>query len=161
MTQKKWMLVGALLAVNGYAIALPQVHPIESVAADTHCRAPLHCTPPVRPNLKPPPAHVTPPHESGVPPRDGNVRRVGDTHNPPGSGSTTNGGASPPNPKTFTCGEVVGGVTVNCNTPPPPKPPVSAPEINAAGAVSGTVFVMGCLAILRGRKRRLATVTGN
>jgi len=161
MTHKKWMLVAALFAVNGHAFAVPQVHPIESVTADIHCRAPLHCVPTPKPTLKPLPAHVTPPsHAGGIVPRIGSVQRVGDPHNAPGSGSTTTGGNGPPSPpKTFTCGEVVGGVTVSCNTPKPPKPPVSAPEIDASGAVSGTMFVMGCLAILHARRRRPAALT--
>jgi hypothetical protein len=160
MTQKKWMLVAALFAVNGYAIALPQAHPIESVA-EMRCRAPLHCVPPSRPNLKPPPSHGPPPSVvSGVLPRDGSVQRVGDAHNAPGSGGTTNGSNNSPGPKTFTCGEVVGGVTIPCTTTPPNKPPVSAPEIDTSGAVSGTMFVMGCLAILHARRRRPATLTG-
>jgi hypothetical protein len=55
----------------------------------------------------------------------------------------------------FACGEVVSGYTVTCTTGPT-KTTVSAPEIDTSVAVSGALFVIGCLAILQGRKRRFA-----
>jgi hypothetical protein len=55
----------------------------------------------------------------------------------------------------FACGEVVSGYTVTCTTGPT-KTTVSAPEIDSSVAVSGALFVVGCLAILHGRKQRLA-----
>lgn len=174
----KWMLVLALVVVSGTAIAAQQPNKFESAAGNLGCRAPVHCVPAVKPNLKPhapphvtpppphvaaPPPHVTPPPPHVTPPPP--PPPVGNTNNATGSGGTTggNGPPSPPSPpQTFTCGEVVGGVTVGCNTttPPPPKSPVSAPEIDASGAVNGTVLVLGCLAILHARRRRLATLTG-
>ena len=174
----KWMLALALVAVSGTAIAAPQPNKFENVAGNPGCRAAVHCVPAVKPNLKPlapphvtpppphvaaPPPHVTPPPPHVTPPPPP-PPPVGNTNNATGSGGTTggNGPPSPPSPpQTFTCGEVVGGVTVGCNTtPPPPKSPVSAPEIDASGAVNGTVLVLGCLAILHARRRRLATLTG-
>jgi hypothetical protein len=168
----KSILALALVAVSGTAIAAPQPNKFENVAGNPGCRAAVHCVPAVKPNLKPlapphvtpPPPHVTPPPPHVTPPPP-HVAAPPPPPPPPPSGGTTggNGPPSPPSPpKTFTCGEVVGGVTVGCNTttPPPPKSPVSAPEIDASGAVSGTMFVMGCLAILHARRRRLGTVTG-
>jgi hypothetical protein len=55
----------------------------------------------------------------------------------------------------FACGQVVSGYTVTCTTGPS-KTTVSAPEIDTSVAVSGALFVMGCLAILQGRRRRFA-----
>jgi len=188
----KWMLTLALVAVSGTAIAAQQPNKFESAAGNLGCRAPVHCVPAVKPNLKPhtPPPHLTPPPP---PPRGvGNVQHVGTTNNPPGTagtkpgsnsssqgngsnqgsgsnqssgsnqGSGTNQGSGP-GPGTFTCGQVVSGYTVSCTTNPPTNPPnprVSAPEIDASGAVNGTVLVMGCLAILHARRRRMATLTG-
>jgi len=171
----KWMLALALVAVSGTAISALQPNKFENVAGNPGCRAAVHCVPAVKTNLKPlapphvtpPLPHVTPPHVTPPPPHVAPPPPppppVGNTNNATGSGGTTggNGPPSPPSPpKTFTCGEVVGGVSVGCNTTTPPKPPVSAPEIDASGAVSGTMFVMGCLAILHARRRRLATFTG-
>jgi hypothetical protein len=176
----KWMLVAALIAVNGDALAVPQAYHPESLAGETGCRAPAHCVPAVKPNPKAPPAHGT----LLVLPRNGSVRRVpvvkvappppvpNKSTNSSNQGNNTNHGTnsnqgnnsgqgsnssqgSNSNPGTFACGEVVSGYTVSCNTTPPTNPRVSAPEIDASGAVSGAMFVMGCLAILHGRRRRL------
>jgi len=42
---------------------------------------------------------------------------------------------------------------VTCNGTLGPTKPVGAPEIDVQFAATGLVFVLGCLAILRGRKR--------
>jgi hypothetical protein len=55
----------------------------------------------------------------------------------------------------FTCGSSYNGVAVICNgaSSGGTTRPVRAAEIDLAFAASGVVFVLGCLAILRGRKR--------
>ncbi len=42
-----------------------------------------------------------------------------------------------------------------CTHNPPPKP-VAAPEIDASSAIAGLTLVMGGLAVLRGRHRKIA-----
>jgi hypothetical protein len=42
-----------------------------------------------------------------------------------------------------------------CTTTPPPKP-VAAPEIDAASAVAGLTLMIGGLAVLRGRRSKIA-----
>ena len=39
---------------------------------------------------------------------------------------------------------------------PPPKPVVAAPEIDAASAVAGLTLLVGGLAVLRGRRSKIA-----
>ena len=56
----------------------------------------------------------------------------------------------------FKCGSTYNGVAVTCtsSTGTGVSPtPTRAPEIDMGLATSGLVFVLGCLAILRGRKR--------
>jgi hypothetical protein len=43
-----------------------------------------------------------------------------------------------------------------CTVAPPPKHVVGAPEISAASAVAGLTLVIGALAVLRGRRSKIA-----
>jgi hypothetical protein len=45
-----------------------------------------------------------------------------------------------------------------CTTSPPRKPVLAAPEIDAASAVAGLTFMIGGLAMLRGRRSKIAKV---
>jgi len=45
-----------------------------------------------------------------------------------------------------------------CNTDPSHKHPVAAPEIDAASAVAGLTFMVGGLAMLRGRRSKIAKI---
>jgi hypothetical protein len=168
----KWMLVAALVAANGVALAVPQAYPPEGVAGEPGCRTHLHCIPAVKPNAKAPPAHGTKsppppaPHKGTNSSNQTNNSNHG-TDTGPGSNSSQgnnsgqgNNQGSNPNQGTFACGEVVSGYTVSCNnTTPPTNTRISAPEIDASGAVSGAMLVMGCLAIMHGRRRRLEQKT--
>jgi hypothetical protein len=42
-----------------------------------------------------------------------------------------------------------------CTTTAPPRPPVAAPEIDAASAVAGLTLMIGGLAVLRGRRSKI------
>jgi len=131
----KWMLVAALIGVNGDAIARAQANDLDSVAD-------------LRTN------GITSP-EGAFQERDGRFLHEEGLSGTPGSiGYKKNVRAF--RPGTFACGEVVGGYTVSCTTTPPTKTTVSAPEIDTSVAVGGAMFMVGCLAILHGRKRRLA-----
>ena len=55
----------------------------------------------------------------------------------------------------FACGEVVRGHTITC-TVSRSKATVAAPEIDPGLAITGMLLVLGCLAVLRGRKRSVA-----
>src|SRR5215469_2639815 len=133
-TVTKWMLVAALIGVNGDAIAREQANDLDSVA-DLRANG------------------ITSP-EGALQERDGRLLHVDGLEGAQGPvGYKRNVRAF--RPGTFTCGQVVSGYTVNCTTAPP-KTTVAAPEIDASVAVGGAMFVVGCLAILHGRKRRLA-----
>jgi hypothetical protein len=43
-----------------------------------------------------------------------------------------------------------------CTSTPPTKPVVAAPEIDAASAVAGLTLMIGGLAVLRGRRSKIA-----
>jgi hypothetical protein len=86
--------------------------------------------------------------------RDESFHRRDDRDSAPGSVEDKKGVGNS-NHGRFACGEVVSGYTVTCTTGPT-KTTVSAPEIDTSVAVSGSLFVIGCLAILQGRKRRFA-----
>ncbi len=151
----KWMLVAALIGANGDAIARAQAYDLDSVAGDTNCRAPFVCIPGLRPNLKGLPTngmHTS--LEGRSQGRAGSSPLVDDVDGAAGSVGYKKG-ISSVTPRRFACGEVVRGYSVTCTTGPTRRS-VSAPEIDTSVAVSGTMFVMGCLAILRGRKRRFA-----
>ncbi len=148
----KWMLVAALIGANSDAIARAQAYSLDSVAGDTSCRAPFLCTTGVRPNLEGFLNHGTPRSPEG-----GSFLPVDDLDGAPGSVGYKKGHHGF-NPGRFTCGEVVSGYAVTCTTWPTTRTTVSAPEIDASMAVSGSMFVMGCLAILHARKRRFADI---
>ncbi|HEY6926306.1 MAG TPA: hypothetical protein VI653_22670 [Steroidobacteraceae bacterium] len=158
----KWMLVAALVAANGVALAVPQAYHLEGVVGEPGCRTHLHCVPVVKPNPKASPAHAPksppppPPHKGTNSSNQTNNSNHGANTGPGSNSSQGNNQGSNPNPGTFACGEVVSGYTVSCNnTTPPTNTRVSAPEIDASGAVSGAMLVVGSLAIMHGRRRRL------
>ncbi len=45
------------------------------------------------------------------------------------------------------------GLSFDCEPTKRPKPPVTAPEIDAASAIAGFTMLAGGLAVLRGRRR--------
>ena len=151
----KWMLFVALIGANGDAIARAEAYDLDSVADDASCRPPFLCTPEVTPNIKgllTNGTHTSP--QGGSQGRAWSFHLFGDVNGAPrpvGDDKDINHVTE----GRFVCGEVVSGYTVTCTTGPT-RHSVSAPEIDAGLAVSGTMFVMGCLAILRGRHRRLA-----
>jgi len=129
------MLVAALIAVNSDAIARAQPHDLDTNLEDLST------------------SRITSP-EGAFQERDGRFLHAEGLDGAQGSvGYKKNVRAF--RHGTFTCGQVVSGYTVTCSTTPI-KTTVSAPEIDTSLAVSGAMFVMGCLAILRGRKRRFA-----
>ena len=151
----KWMLVAVLIGANGGVIARAEAYNLDNVTGDTGCRAPHVCIPGVRPHLKGLVAngmHTSP--EAVSKERDEGFLRVDDRDSAPGSVGDKKGVGNF-NHGRFACGEVVSGHTVTCTTGPN-RTTVSAPEIDTSVAVSGALFVIGCLAILHGRKRRLA-----
>ena len=147
----KWMLVAALIGANGDGLAREQPYNLDRVAGDTNCRAPFVCMPEVRPDLKgllTSEMHTSP--EGGSQGRAGGFLLLDDVGGTPGSV-----GYRKSNHGRFACGEVVGRYTVTCTRWPTGRA-VSAPDIDTSAAVGGVMFVMGCLAILHGRRRRLA-----
>ncbi len=154
-TVSKWILVGMFLGpANGVATAAEGPHTI-TAAADGICKAPRQCIPVVKasPERRPENDDAPGPRRGlqGPPKSPFPANVPGTTHS---TGKAN--GVGHPKPGPFACGEVVSGYTVTC-TNKPPRTPVSAPEMDITGAVGGMMIVLGCLAILRGRPRRIVS----
>ncbi len=150
----KWMLASLhIVLAHSAAIARAEPFNFASPTGDTNCKAPYLCVT-ARPERRllndefPAKQVESPGLHKGFPPASG-------LHHATDSGGNENG-ISSPHPGSFACGEVVSGYTVNCMHRPT-KVTVSAPEMDASGAAGGVVIVMGCLAVLHGRRRRHGT----
>jgi hypothetical protein len=179
----KWMLAAALIGANSVAIARADTYNLDITrdngvllatfdgsfnfipGGTSFCRAPFLCRPGVRPNFKNINvsdlidisgllANGTFTSEDGRSQgRNGRFVLADSLGGPPSV--VYNKGSNSFNHGMFVCGEVVGGYHVTCASMPT-KTTVSAPEIDASLVVSGLMLVLGCLAILRGRKQSIA-----
>jgi hypothetical protein len=180
----KWMLAAALIGANSAAIARADTYNLDITTRDngvllatfdgsfnfipsgtSFCKAPFLCPPGVRPNFKNINvsdligingllANGTFTSEDGRSQgRNGRFVLADNLGGPPSV--VYNKGNNSFNHGMFVCGEVVSGYNVTCASMLT-KTTVSAPEIDTGFVVSGLMLVLGCLAILRGRKQSIA-----
>jgi len=129
------------------------------------CRAPFLCTPAVERYFKNPNSRdlvgmgfggllakgTFKPGEGGSQDRNASSIFADNLEGPHGSVVYSEGGVSP-NHGMFVCGEVVMGHRVTC-APRLTKATVAAPELDTSFVVTEVLLVLGCLAVLRGRRQ--------